>query len=163
MSLKTQYISMSEHNKWANEKIYTVCSKIPEYDRKNDMGAFFRSIHGTLNHLLCWDKDWIERLALNQYTPTTIGYNLYDDFRKLNEEREKIDAWIISWSNDLDEEWLEQPFTYTSDVYGETRTIPTWCLVSNMFNYQIHHRGQITTLIKQLGYEFEIIDLSWMP
>lgn len=47
---------MADHNRWMNEKLYAVCAGIPDEARKRDLGAFFRFIHGTLNHLLLVDR-----------------------------------------------------------------------------------------------------------
>jgi uncharacterized damage-inducible protein DinB len=55
------------------------------------------------------------------------------------------------------------PFTYTSKVDGRTRTLPTWVLVVHLFNHQTHHRGQLTTLLNQLGCDPGSTDLPFMP
>ena len=39
------YQLMAEYNCWMNQNIYSVCSAIPDEQRKQDMGAFFKSIH----------------------------------------------------------------------------------------------------------------------
>jgi uncharacterized damage-inducible protein DinB len=57
----------------------------------------------------------------------------------------------------------QSPFEYTSNVDGKTGVLPTWVLVIHMFNHQTHHRGHVTTLIKQLGREPGITDLPWLP
>ncbi len=48
-------------------------------------------------------------------------------------------------------------------VDGATRTLPRWVMVTQMFNHQTHHRGQATTLLKQLGAEPGITDIPWLP
>ena len=48
--------TMARYNRWMNERIYKLCEKLPDAERKADRGAFFRSIHGTLNHLLLGDR-----------------------------------------------------------------------------------------------------------
>ncbi|MGK7912968.1 MAG: DinB family protein [Synechococcus sp.] len=55
-----------------------------------------------------------------------------------------------------------QPFIHTGKTYRQTR-VPTWILVTHMFNHQTHPKGQLTTLLAQLGYESGITDLPWMP
>jgi len=55
------------------------------------------------------------------------------------------------------------PFEYTNNVDQKTRVLSAWMLVTHLFNHQTHHRGQLTTLIKQLGYEPGITDLPWLP
>jgi len=154
---------MARYNQWMNERLYKVCASIPDEDRKNDMGAFFKSIHGTLNHLLYGDKAWMGRFTSEPFHVTTIGQNLYQDFDQLWAERKATDQQIIDWVPTLKADWLNADFEYTSNVDGKTRVLETWVLVMHMFNHQTHHRGQVSTLIKQLGYEPGITDMPWLP
>ncbi len=160
---RTYYQLMAEYNGWMNQNLYSVCEAIPDEQRKQDLGAFFKSIHGTLNHLLYGDKAWMGRFIGSPFSVTVIGQDLYDDFDTLKAEREKCDREILEWSIALDSNWLNQPFEYTSNVDGKHRVLPTWVLVTHMFNHQTHHRGQVTTLIKQVGYEPGLTDIPWLP
>lgn len=157
------YQLMAEYNCWMNQSLYSVCLMIPDEKRKQDLGAFFKSIHGTLNHLLYGDKAWMGRFTNNSFSVAAIGQELYADFEELRVEREKMDQQILEWSIKLDPLWLRQPFEYTSNVDGKRRVLPASILVTHMFNHQTHHRGQITTLIKQLGYEPGVTDIPWLP
>ncbi|MBD2022790.1 damage-inducible protein DinB [Leptolyngbya sp. FACHB-36] len=157
------YQLMAEYNCWMNQSLYSICSAIPDAKRKQDLGAFFKSIHGTLNHLLYGDKAWMGRFTNQPFSATRIGQDLYADFDALRADREKTDQQILEWSMQLDSDWLSQPFEYTSNVDGKRRVLPTWVLVTHLFNHQTHHRGQVTTLIKQLGYEPGATDIPWLP
>lgn len=157
------YQLMAQYNQWMNRKIYKVCENIPDEERKKDLGAFFKSIHGTLNHILYGDIAWLERLRDNSYTKRSVPVDLYSDFHLLRNEREKKDIEIIEWAENLDSVTLNNYYSYTSNVDNKTRTLPVWILATHMFNHQTHHRGQVTTLIKQLGYEPGVTDIPWMP
>ena len=78
-------------------------------------------------------------------------------------DRRALDQQILDWSYALSPHWLDSPFEYTSTVDGKIRVLPIWVPVTHMFNQQTHHRGQVTTLIKQLGHEPGITDLPWLP
>lgn len=158
----THYRLMAEYNRWMNRKLFEVCAGIPDAERRRDMGAFFRSVHGTLNHLLYGDIAWMARF--NGETPdVAIGRELYADFDELRAARERMDRRILAWSRGLDTGWLESPFEYTSSVDGKTRVLPAWILVDHLFNHQTHHRGQLTTLLMQLGYDPGVTDIPWLP
>ncbi len=163
MTPKHHFELLARYNQWMNEKLYQVCAEIPDQKRKEDLGAFFQSIHGTFNHLLYGDKAWMGRFTGHPYSVTVIGQNLYEKFEELREERIKTDREILEWSRSLSIDWLACPFEYTSNVDQKTRVLPTWMLVTHLFNHQTHHRGQVTTLIKQLGYEPGVTDLPWLP
>jgi uncharacterized damage-inducible protein DinB len=57
------YQLMADYNHWMNQKLYAICAEIPDEKRKEDLGAFFQSIHGTLNHLLYGDRAWMGRFT----------------------------------------------------------------------------------------------------
>jgi DinB family len=67
------------YNQWMNQKVYEVCARIDDAERRRDRGAFFKSIHGTLNHLLFGDRSWMGRLSGRQYQMAPMGVDLYDD------------------------------------------------------------------------------------
>ncbi|MFP4007762.1 MAG: DinB family protein [Spirulinaceae cyanobacterium] len=157
------YQTMAQYNQWINEKIYDVCATIPDETRKADLGAFFKSIHRTLNHLLYGDRAWLGRLTNQPFYVKNLRQFMYDDFAVLKQEREKCDRELLDWTKTLTTDWLNQPFSYTSNIDQKTRILPTWLLVTHLFNHQTHHRGQITTLLSQLGHDPGITDLPWMP
>jgi uncharacterized damage-inducible protein DinB len=154
--------TLAEYNAWMNQKLYAICAEIPDRKRQEDLGAFFKSIHGTLDHLLASDRAWMGRF-INQPFNQGISQELYSDFDELHKAREVTDQQIVEWAKTLTSEWLNQPLQYTSNVDQKTRVLPTWLLVTHMFNHQTHHRGQITTLLSQLGYDPGVTDLPWLP
>lgn len=160
---RNYYELMAEYNKWMDDKIYAVCGEIPDNARKKDMGAFFKSIHGTLNHIYYGDIAWLERLRDNKFTPRKLGADIFNDFDELRAAQEKTDIEIIDWAKTLTPEYLSSTYDYVSNVEGFKRTLPRWVLAAHMFNHQTHHRGQVTTLIKQLGIDPGITDIPWLP
>ena len=157
------YQTFARYNHWMNEKVYAVCAGIDDGERKRDRGAFFQSIHGTLNHLLSGDRIWLGRFTGRPYPIAPMGVDLYDDFDALRAARSAMDRDILDWTTGLTEAWLREPFSWTSGVDGQTRTRPGWLLASHLFNHQTHHRGQLTTLLCQMGHDdVGSTDLPWM-
>lgn len=154
---------MADYNQWMNRRLYAICAEISDQERKHDRGAFFKSIHGTLNHLLYGDRAWIGRFTNHPFSITVASHELYSEFTELRQERELTDGAIVQWASGLTQAWLEQPFEYTSNVDQQTRILPTWLLVMHLFNHQTHHRGQLTTLLSQLGHDAGVTDLPWLP
>ena len=169
--LSAQYRALARYNTWMNERLYAVSANLPDEVRKEDRGAFFRSIHGTLNHLLLTDRAWLGRFtrdaALAQsrdadgnpiaYTGK-LNQELYADFTLLRRERAATDAAIEAWVRDLTVERLAAPFGYRSSD-GRQHEHPLWWAVGHFFNHQTHHRGQVTTLLMQLGHDPGVTDL----
>jgi uncharacterized damage-inducible protein DinB len=154
--------TMAEYNQWMNQNLYAICAEIPDAQRREDRGAFFRSVHGTLNHLLVGDRIWMGRFTGTPFV-AQVSDELYHDFSELQEQRQLTDRQILDWAQQLPPDWLEQPLTYTSAVGNVTRSLPRWLLVTHMFNHQTHHRGQLTTLLYQMGHDPGVTDLPWLP
>ena len=154
---------MAEYNRWMNEKLYAACAKLSDDERKRDRGAFFKSIHGTLNHLLLGDRWWLPRFTGKTYHTGSIGEDLYADFIELRAAREAMDRDILDWARTVTSEWLDEPMTWSSKLYGFTQTHPRWVQVTQMFNHQTHHRGQVSTLLSQQGIDVGITDIPMLP
>lgn len=162
MTTTDHYALMARYNRWMNEKLYAICADIPDAERKKDRGAFFKSMHGTLNHLLFGDVVWMARFQSLE-GPGRIIDELHADFGELRAAREVMDARIIEWAATLTPQWLAAPLRWTSNVDRKTRTLPAWTLVAQLFNHQTHHRGQLTTLLFQYGIDPGVTDVPFMP
>lgn len=164
MANKSYCRTMAKYNQWMNGKLYEVCGRIPDEERKRDRQAFFRSIHGTLNHLLWGDRAWMKRLSGGDYTITKLGEDVYADFDELRAERAKLDAAIVQWAGSLTDEWIASTtITFESVTYKKTFALPASLCVMQLFNHQTHHRGQLTTLLTQMGIDYGPTDLPVMP
>ena len=157
------YSLMADYNAWMNRKLYDAAAGLPDGERKRDLGAFFKSLHGTLDHILYTDLMFLARFTGSAMPEGEFGAELHGDFDALRAERETIDARILDWIAGLDRGWLDEALTFTSMIDGETRTLPRWAMVTQMFNHQTHHRGQATTLLKQLGVDPGTTDIPWLP
>ena len=155
--------TMAQYNRWMNERLYAVCAQIPDSERKRDRGAFFKSIHGTLNHLLLGDRLWLGRFVDRPFRVDSLDQELYADFDELRVQRESTDADILDFSASLDEQALARDFKFTTVVNPGEHVFPFRHVLLHFFNHQTHHRGQVTTLIKQAGYEPGVTDLMWLP
>ncbi len=157
------YSLMADYNVWMNRKLYEAAAGLPDEARKRDLGAFFKSLHGTLNHILSIDLMILARFTGQPLPSTGLDEDRHDDFEALRAEREATDARILDWIANLDRGGLGETLTFTSRVDGVTRSLPRWVMVTQMFNHQTHHRGQATTLLKQLGVEPGVTDIPWLP
>lgn len=157
------YQTFARYNQWMNEKLYAASAELSDAARKENCGAFFGSLHSTLNHILFGDRMWMNRFTGRDYAVRPMGEDLYEDFTELQAARIAMDAEISEWTTALTEDWLAEPLEWTSGLDGKTRKQPRWRLVSHMFNHQTHHRGQATTLLSQRGIDIGSTDLPFMP
>jgi len=170
MDVVEHYVVMARYNAWMNRKLYGAAETIPDAERRRDLGAFFHSLHGTLNHLVLTDRAWLVRFlsdpglfqSLDGTMPEFSGrldQELYADFATLRREREKTDADIVRWTQGLTAEALAAPISYYSVAYERQYEHPLWWAATHFFNHQTHHRGQVTTLLLQLGRDPGTTDL----
>jgi len=155
--------TMAAYNRWMNERLYECCARLDDEERKRDVGAFFRSIHGTLNHILVGDRIWLGRFTGVPFAVKSLGEELYAEFGELRVERTKTDAATKGWLADLTESDLAAELAYTSLMNPQPRRYPLWLAVAHFFNHQTHHRGQLTTLLTQRGIDPGVTDLIWLP
>lgn len=163
MNLRDYAVAMAVYNRWMNDKCYAAAAELTDEERKRDLGAAFGSVHGTLNHLLLADQAWLQRFRGEAVTMKAPDQELYADFDQLREARRRMDDEIAAWAEGLEEAFGERPFRFYSVSYGKERAVPGWSVVAHLFNHQAHHRGQLTTLLSQLGQEVAPTDLPWMP
>ncbi len=156
------------YNRWMNDKLYGLAATLGDEARKRDTGAFFKSIHGTFNHLLLADRVWLARFTGVASPPGFMGpggirsldQELYADFDDLRRERAITDDALTAWVAELTPERLADPLVY--DRLGQRLESPLWWAVAHVFNHQTHHRGQITTLLMQQGRDPGVTDLFAM-
>ncbi len=154
---------MAEYNVWMNDKIYAACAGLSPEELKRDRGAFFRSIHATLNHVLWGDRVWLGRFNGKTYPVGAIGADLYDQFADLRAARHEMDQELLGWARGVTQAWLDEPMTWQSRVYAFTQTQPRWVLVVQMFNHQTHHRGQVHAMLTPLGIDVGATDVPLLP
>lgn len=150
------------YNRWANARLFDACAQLSDADYRRDLGAFFRSVHGTLNHLLLGDRLWLGRLQGSAPAFTALDTELHTDFAALRAARAETDAAICVEVEALDGAALSQMLHFTSLVTGRAMQLPRWVAWTQMFNHQMHHRGQVTALLTRLGVDYGDIDLIWM-
>ena len=155
--------TLASYNRWMNGRIYAACAQLSGEQRKRDVGAFFKSIHGTLNHLLLGDRLWLGRFTRVPFTFRSLDQELYAEFDELRTQRNKTDDEIVAWAHSLSSEEFAGHLSYMSVVDPQLRTSPFWVAVTQLFSHQIHHRGQVTTLLVQQGVDPGATDLIWLP
>jgi uncharacterized damage-inducible protein DinB len=156
--------TMAQYNRWQNENLYGAADGLADAQRKEQRGAFFGSIHGTLNHLLFGDQIWMHRFA-GTPRPKAPGIPesvaMYESWDDLKRERKAFDQVIADWAGRLDPAWLAGDLTWFSGVLKRDVSKPKWLLVTHFFNHQTHHRGQVHCLLTQLGAKPGVTDLPF--
>jgi uncharacterized damage-inducible protein DinB len=156
---------MARYNRWQNENLYGVADGLSDEERRRERGAFFGSIHKTLNHLLWGDRAWMARFTTLPKPPGGVAdsISLCRDWESLKSERKASDRAMLDWADRVDDEWLAADETYYSMASQREWTRPRWVLVTHLFNHQTHHRGQVHGMLTQAGGKPHDTDLPFMP
>ena len=138
------------YNAWCNERLYDAAALVAAADYRADRGAFFKSVHGTLNHILVADRIWMKRFTGVGEQPASLGAILYDDFAALRAARRSQDVLISRYINALDDETLRGTIRYHTVVNPQTVEQPLAPALDHFFNHQTHHRGQAHALLSAI-------------
>ncbi len=142
-----RYRMFAGYNAWCNARLYAAAATLSDADYRADRGAFFRSLHGTLNHLLVGDRIWMQRFTGSGELPQSLDAILYDDFGDLQAARETEDARISGYIDGLTEADLAGTLRYRTLVRPQEIEQPLWPALDHFFNHQTHHRGQAHALL----------------
>lgn len=157
--MRENYRMFARYNAWANERLYAATAGLSDEDYRRDCGAFFKSVHATLNHLLVADRVWMQRFTGTGERPKALDEILHDEFEPLKVARVAEDMRIAAYADTLTDAVLAAPFTYTPLTTPTPVTQPLWPALSHFFNHQAHHRGQIHALLTRLAGDAPSLDL----
>jgi uncharacterized damage-inducible protein DinB len=136
-----------------NRRLYEAAAQLTDAQRKVDCGAFWKSIHGTLVHILWGDGQWMSRFDgwTKPAAPIKASAGMIDDFAVLRDQRVKADADIIDWAGRVDQAWLGGDLVWFSGAVQREMRRSCGLLVTHFFNHQTHHRGQAHALLTAQG------------
>lgn len=161
---------MAQYNRHMNARLYQAAAELNDQDLAEDRGAFFRSVIGTLNHLVVGDILWFKRFAAhfadNKHLdifrslekPTSLAATINDDLSGLAKLRRTLDESIIHFVESLTDTALADSVAYVDTKSVEHKKHFS-ALLQNIFNHQTHHRGQASTLLSQFGIDLGVTDL----
>lgn len=141
----------ARYNEWANRRLYERAAALSDADYRAGRGAFFGSVHATLNHLVLADRIWMQRFTSEGPTYPQLDAILYEELSVLRQAREAEDARIIDWVDGLDEARLKGLFTYRTIVEPREVRQALAPALAHFFNHQTHHRGQAHGLLTAIG------------
>jgi uncharacterized damage-inducible protein DinB len=154
---------MAAYNAGMNRRIYAAAGQLDEAARTQDRGAFWGSIHATLNHLLWGDLVWMARFAGWERPAFGMreGLAMHPTFPALAAARRATDDRLLAWAVRLDDASLQGGLTWFSGVAQRDITRPRGQLVTHLFNHQTHHRGQVHAMLTAAGVRPADTDL-WL-
>jgi len=160
MNARDHFLMLARYHVWATDRLLDRhVAKLSDDEYKRDVGLFFKSVHGTLNHLLVAEHGlWFQRFARGESPKRKLNEEVHTDRGVLHAAvKQAVRDWqpaIESW----DHARFDGTLHYTS-TEGVARAVPFTPTLTHVFNHGTHHRGQITAALTTLGHEAPELDL----
>lgn len=156
---------LARYNRWQNRCLLGAAETLTPAARRQERGAFWGSIAGTLSHLLWGDLVWMSRFDGGRRPDLARADSavLVEDWDAWRRERQALDARIHDWATRLRPEDLEGELFWHSRSQGRAVSRPMALCVAHFFNHQTHHRGQIHAMLTAAGARTAPTDLLNMP
>ena len=144
-------LTLLDYHYWARDRMLEAVARIPPLAFHRDLGNSFGSIRGTLVHLVSaewiWCSRWEGQGPSAHLAPEDFG--TVQDIRVRWEEEE---ARIRGFVHGLGADGIRREFEYGPLEGGSTRSV-FWQMLQHVVNHASYHRGQVTTMLRQLGAE----------
>jgi uncharacterized damage-inducible protein DinB len=145
------------YNQWADRRIVDACSALTNEQFTRDLGSSFRSVRDTLVHLYGAEWVWNERIEGRSPMSLVAGTG-FPDLASVRTKLEEMDNFYIEYVTRLAPQDLERVIHYKSFA-GDEFSNPLWQTLHQLTNHASYHRGQIITLLRQLGAKPVTTDL----
>ena len=137
------------YNRWANARSLEGASAVSSADFTKEIGGSFASLRGTLAHMYGAEWIWLERWRGN--SPRSLPFPLdFPDVETIRTRWLDVEREQTEFLDAIDPERLGEVISYVN-LKGDTFAYPLRRMLQHVVNHSTYHRGQITTLLRQLG------------
>lgn len=151
-------LGLYEYNAWANTRALDSVEPLTPDQFLRDLGNSFPSVRDTLAHILGAEWIWLCRWH-GESPPRGLPAAEFPTLASLRDRFSGIERERLAFLMGLTEERLAQPMAY-KDLAGNAHTLPLVHSLQHVVNHGTYHRGQVTTLLRQLGAKPVSTDLS---
>ena len=146
-----------DYNQWANATVLDAVSKLTAEEFARDLQSSHRSVRDTLAHILAAEWIWLERW--NGVSPKALLTPTdFPTVSSLGTRWAEVERGYAEFMNRVSDESLATVITYTN-TKGEEWAYPLGKMLQHVMNHSSYHRGQVTTMLRQLGAEVNPVDL----
>jgi uncharacterized damage-inducible protein DinB len=138
-----------QYNLWADRRTLDACSALTNEQFTRALGSSFGSVRDTLAHL--YGAEWIWNERIQGRSPSGLPpASVYPDLASVRAKLEEMDRYYIDYVAKLTPQDLEGVIHYKS-MTGDELANPLWQSLHQLTNHGTYHRGQVVTLLRQLG------------
>lgn len=147
--MKQILLQFALYHEWANKVLFKKLQTLSPDELNKDMESSFKSINGTLFHILTAEKTWWQRIQLSEKI-IQPEENMAEDFKLMSAAILQTSADWVELVRESNENKLEHVFGY----YNSKKIFfkqPLHEVLIHLFNHQTYHHGQIITMLRQQG------------
>jgi uncharacterized damage-inducible protein DinB len=133
---------------WANHRVLRACATVAPDDFRREMNASFGGIRGTLAHMMWSEWIWLERWK-GVSPPGPPDESDFVDVIALRDRWTVIEDHRRAWLAALPASGASAIIDYRTTA-GAPFSAPLWQLVQHVANHSTYHRGQVTSLLRQV-------------
>ena len=146
-----------EYNSWANHRTMGAAEKLTPEQFAQPMGSSFTSVRETLAHIYGAEWIWLERFQGR--SPSALpDVTQFSDVATLREKWLELEARLIAFVSQQTQSDLDCVMEYKTLRFGVYQN-PLWQSMQHVVNHGTYHRGQVTTMLRQLGAQPILTDL----
>ena len=146
-----------DYNAWANRRSLDAAAGLNREQFTKPLGSSFGSVRDTLAHI--WGAEWIWLERFQGRSPSSLPETTqFQDMASLRERWDELESRLQSFVRGLAQSDLDRVFEYKTLKFGVYRN-PLWESMQHLVNHGTYHRGQVTTLLRQLGAQPILTDL----
>jgi uncharacterized damage-inducible protein DinB len=145
------------YDAWANRRSLGACAALTPEQFTQNLGSSFSSVRDTLAHIVGAQFVWLERFR-GRVPPGLLPAADFPDLASLTARSSEIEQGLTDYVNGLSAEDLAAKFEYR-DLKGNSHSNVRWQTLQHLANHGTYHRGQIATLLRQLGVKPVSTDL----
>lgn len=149
LTMDISYIrELYSYNRWANEKTFIAASQLDAERFTRELGNSFSSVRDTLVHILGAEWIWFERWD-GRSPKALLSVQEFPTLAAITARWKEVEQARRKFLQQLQTSDLETELTYVNQR-GETWKYPLGQQLVHVVNHSTYHRGQITTLLRQL-------------
>ena len=140
-----------DYNRWANRRTLAAAGRLGGDAFLRDMGNSFSSVRDTLAHIIGAEWIWLERWH-GRFPTALLEAGHFTTVRSLESRWEAVEHDQARFFQSLTGQRLNEELAYLNRS-GQRYSYPLWQQMTHVVNHSSYHRGQVTTLLRQLGAE----------
>jgi uncharacterized damage-inducible protein DinB len=146
-----------QYGQWANRRTMDACASLTNEQFTRNLGSSFGSVRDTLAHL--YGAGWVWNERFQGRSPSGLPQaSAYPDLASIRAKLEEMDNYYLDYTAKLTPQEMDRVIRYKNQA-GNEFSNPLWQSLHQLTNHATYHRGQVVTLLRQLGAKPVATDL----